>query len=397
MTTVLCIASYEKGADFLRECRSLGVHTLFLTVESLRDADWPREAVDAFYYLQSFGDRQEVLNAVSYLARSHRIDRIIPLDEFDQGTAAALREHLRIPGMGQTTVRRFRDKLAMRQAAAEAGIPVPPFTPVFHDADVQTWLDRVPGPWLLKPRSSAAAIGIRWIDRPDQLREAFDQLGDLRADHLLERFVPGTVYHVDAIIDERRVVFAAAHAYAHPPFEVAHGGGLFCSRTIERHSPDEERLLELNRTVVESLGLVRGVVHSEFIRSEADGRFVFLETAARVGGAHIVDLVEAATGANLWREWARLEVAHARGEPYRAPERGESYAGILISLARQAHPDTSAFDDAEIVWRLDKRHHAGLIVASPDPDRVRALLEDYMPRFREQFTAVLPAPETPTA
>ena len=397
MTTVLCIASYEKGAEFMRECRRLGAHILFLTSERLRDADWPRDAIDAFYYLPSFGSRQEVLNAASYLARARKIDRIVALDEFDQEMAAELREHLRVPGMGQTTVRRFRDKLAMRQAAAEAGIPVPSFTAAFHDEEVRAWLARVPGPWLLKPRGSAAAIGIRKVEREEQVWQAFEALGDLRADHLLERFVPGSVCHVDAIVNEGRVVFDSAHAYADTPFQVAHAGGLFCSRSLERDSPEEVRLLNLNREVVTELGMVRGVVHTEFIRSEADGRLVFLETAARVGGAHIVDLVEAATGANLWREWARLEIAHARGEAYSPPARGEAYAGILISLARQEQPDTSAFDDAEIVWRMNKRHHAGLIVASRDPDRVRALLDNYMPRFRDAFMAFMPAPDRPTA
>jgi hypothetical protein len=65
----------------------------------------------------------------------------------------------------------------------------------------------------------------------------------------------------------------------------------------------------------------RGVTHGEYIRAHADGRFYFLEIAARVGGAFIADLVEHSTGVNLWREWAKIEVAHLRGEAYRPPSR----------------------------------------------------------------------------
>jgi biotin carboxylase len=54
--------------------------------------------------------------------------------------------------------------------------------------------------------------------------------------------------------------------------------------------------------------MVRGVTHAEYIRAHADGRYYFLEIAARVGGAFIADLVEVSTGVNLWREWARIEV-----------------------------------------------------------------------------------------
>ena len=43
-------------------------------------------------------DRKVVINTVSYLARTRRIDRIAPLDDFDVEMAATLREHLRIPG-----------------------------------------------------------------------------------------------------------------------------------------------------------------------------------------------------------------------------------------------------------------------------------------------------------
>ncbi|QUV80467.1 ATP-grasp domain-containing protein [Chloracidobacterium thermophilum] len=99
----------------------------------------------------------------------HRIDRIVALDDFDVETAAALREHLRIPGMGETTARYFRDKLAMRARAREYGVPVPPFTPVFNDEVVNAYLAEVPGPWLVKPRSEASTIGIKRTSSPDEV------------------------------------------------------------------------------------------------------------------------------------------------------------------------------------------------------------------------------------
>ncbi len=73
------------------------------------------------------------------------------------------------------------------------------------------------------------------------------------------------------------------------------------------------RLVAENRRVMLALGMVRGVSHTEFIKARSDGRIYFLETSARVGGAHIAELVEAATGLNLWAEWAKVEVAGAAG------------------------------------------------------------------------------------
>jgi biotin carboxylase len=390
-TTVLCLASYVKGQEFMRECKRLGCRVLLLTVEKHKDAEWPSESIDERFLMPELLRRDDVIHAVSYLARSEAIDRIVPLDEFDLEMASTLREHLRIPGMGETTVRYFRDKLAMRIRARERGIPVPEFVPVLNYDQIREYLATVPAPWVLKPRLSASAIGIRKLERADQLWPILDELGDRQSFHLLERFIPGDVFHVDSIVSEGVVRFAEAHGYVNPPFDVYHGGGLFATGTLEAGSSDERSLTALNAAVAEALGMVRGVLHTEFIRSAADGRFYFLETAARVGGAFIVEMVEAATDVNLWREWARLEVAHARGERYDPPRSRRGYAGLVISLARQEWPDTSAYDDPEIVWRLRKRHHVGVIVASPSRSRVSELVPAYMRRFRDDFYATLPA------
>lgn len=394
--TVVCFASYFKGEDFLRECRRQGCRVILITAEKLAREAWPRESIDELRLMPDLSKRDDVIRGVSYLARTRDIDRIVPLDEYDVETAAALREHLRVPGMGETTARYFRDKLAMRLRARERALLVPEFTPVFTYDRVRDWLARVPPPWLLKPRASAATMGIRKLHEPEQLWQRLDELGDEQSFHVLERFVPGDIYHVDSIVSEREVLFSSVHRYGRPPMTVAHEGGLSTTRTVPRGSPQRRALQGMNRDLIAALGLVRGVTHAEFIEGRDDGRFYFLEIAARVAGAHIADVVAAATGLNLWVEWARIETA-TEERPYHLPPARELYAGSIISLARQERPDTSAYDDPEIVWRLERRHHAGLIVASPDPERVESLLESYARRFHTDFFATLPPAERPTA
>jgi hypothetical protein len=172
---------------------------------------------------------------------------------------------------------------------------------------------------------------------------------------------------------------------------VAHGGGIFVTRTLPSSDPVTPVLKELNARVLTSFGLLRGASHTEFIRAE-DGTWQFLETSARVGGAFIVDVVESATGINLWREWARVEIAGEEGT-YDPPPVREQCGGIVLSLARQEHPDLAAYTDPEIVIRVRKRHHAGLIVTSPSATRVDQLLEDYTRRFYVDFHASAPPPE----
>ncbi|HEY7500092.1 MAG TPA: hypothetical protein VH740_16340 [Vicinamibacterales bacterium] len=392
--TFLCIATYRKGDEFLRECRRRGCRVLLVTEEKLQDSDWPRDAIDAFYYIRRDMPLGDIRKGAAHVARTERIDRIVALDDFDVELAAMLREYLFVPGMGETTARAFRDKLAMRRRARSAGLPCPSFVHTLNHAAIREWTDSVAPPWVLKPRAQAAALGIKKLQSADELWHALETLGDARADYVLEQFIPGDVYHVDSIVFERRVRFAIASRYDTPPFVVAHEGGIFVTRTLPPRDPRVVALQQLNARVLDSFNLQRGVSHTEFIRA-ADGTIYFLETSARVGGAYIVDVVEAATGINLWREWARVEIAGEDGA-YDPPAPRDACGGIVLSLARQEAPDMSAYTDPEIQVRVRKPHHAGLIVASTNADRVTELLASYTKRFYADFHASAPAPDRPT-
>jgi biotin carboxylase len=394
--TILCVSSYEKGQEFIRTCKAIGCHVLLLTVEKLRHADWPFECLDDVFTMPEGLPLQGLIYSVSYIARSKQIDRIVALDEFDMENVSALREHLRIPGMGLTTVRYFRDKLAMRARAQEAGMLAPEFVHVLNHDNLRDFMTRVPGPWLLKPRSQASGIGMKKIHAQEELWPWLDQLGDQQSFYLLEQFVPGAVYHVDSVASERGVVFAAAHAYGAPPLDTSHHGGVFTTRTLPHGAEETKALQEINGNLLAGLGFVRGVTHAEFLKSHADGKFYFIEVAARVGGAYIADVIEAASGINLWREWARLEVGAGK-QPYELPPARRDYGGVILSLARQEHPDTSAYTDPEIVYRVTKYHHAGFVLKSPSPERIQQLLDSYALRFREDFFATQPVPDKPTS
>src|SRR2546430_15312735 len=159
--TILCVSSYEKGQEFIRTCKVLGCRILLLTVEKLRHASWPFECIDEVFTMPEELPLQGLIYAVSYAARSRTIDRIVALDEFDMENVSALREHLRIPGMGLTTVRYFRDKLAMRAKAREEGVLVPDFVHVLNHEELRDFMARVPAPSLLKPRSEASGIRLQ--------------------------------------------------------------------------------------------------------------------------------------------------------------------------------------------------------------------------------------------
>lgn len=387
--TILCLASYFKGTTFLTAAKAQGARVLLLTREKNAGEAWPRESIDEVFLMPDLRRRPDILYAVSYLTRGRAIDAIVPLDDYDVETAAALREHLRLSGLGETGARYFRDKLAMRTQAAGAGIPVPPFSPVFSHARLHAFMEREAPPWVLKPRSEAGAMGIKKLYSADEVWGWLDRLGDEQSFFHLEKFIPGDIYHVDSLVYGSRLLFAQPHKYARPPMTVAHQGGVFVSRTLPRWTDEAQAILDVNERLLRAFGLERGATHAEFIRGE-DGRYYFLEVAARVGGANIEQLVEGASGLNLWAEWARMEIAYAQGQPYEVAPVREEYAGILVCLARQEWPDLSGYNDPEVVYRVDKKHHAGLVVASPDAERVEWLIGSYAERFGHDFLAVLP-------
>ena len=392
--TVLCLASYFKGVDFLRQCRARGCRVILLVREKVRDEAWPRDSIDVLLAVPDNAPPEVFVHAASDFARHERLDRVVALEEYDVMTAALVREHLRIPGMGMTTARLFRDKLAMRVKAHGAGVPVPAFVHVLNADELRGFMESVPPPWVLKPRSDVSAVGIQKLHEQALVWEAIETLDarpaitERSSYFLLERFVPGDVFHVDSLVQDGEVVLAGVHRYWRPPMEVAHHGGVFVTCTVEHGTSEERALLDANWALLAALRFVRGATHAEFIRG-ADGTIYFLEVAARVGGAYIAETLEAASGVNLWREWANIEIARDE-HPYTAPAPRRDYAGVALALARQEWPDTSDFTDPEIAHRVSRRHHVGLVVRSPRYERVQELLRRYVERIERDFLAVLP-------
>jgi biotin carboxylase len=399
--TFLCISFYFKGGEFMKACREEGHTVYLLTARKLEHRPWPREAIEEFFYMDDAentpGNIDGIIRGVAWLMRGKAIDAVVALDDFDVEKAASIREEMRIPGMGLTTSRYFRDKLAMRMRAKEAGIRVPEFSSLFHNNDINRFADTVPAPWLLKPRSEASATGIKKVQVKEELWDHINGLGDRRHMYLIEQFRPGDVYHSDSLIFNGDVAFCWSSKYLNTPYEIAHHAGIFRSATLDQNGDEAARLRELNAAVMKAFGMRHSASHTEFILSKEDGEFYFLETSSRVGGAHLSVLVEAASGINLWREWARIESAARLGENWKLPEVRNDYAGILISLARVEQPDTSVFNAPEITWRMDEKHHVGMVMRSGSRDRIMELLHSYADIIHRDFHASAPIGDKPSA
>ena len=395
---IVCIASEFKGNEFYEECRDAGWHVTLVTRENLLDSPWSWSSLDEVKAVSNHSTPEDYVRAVVNLAGLHPIHRIVGIDEFDVLTAAKAREHLQIKGMSSSDALRFRDKLQMRNLAFEIGMPCPEFVSVFNPDEINAYLDKVPAPWIIKPRTEVNAFGIRRCETRDQI---WENLGEFDArntwrDHpsqfLIEKFIEGSVFHVDSVIEDGKVVACGVSQYGTAPLKVSHQGGVFTTSIVPYKSKERKILEKLNAKLLKGFEHNRGVAHAEFLQSTETGEFYLLEVACRVGGAYIANVLEQAGGFSLWREWAKLTIA-SKENPYKLPKLRKDYAGITLALAKEEQPDTSHYTDEEIVYRVNKPKHVGLIFRSTTNERIIELMEIYTERISRDFLAVAPTKE----
>lgn len=395
---IVCIASEHKGNEFLEEAHNAGWEVTLVTRKKLLDAAWVWTALNDVKTVEDTAQPVDYVRTITNIAGAKAIDRIVGLDEFDVITAALAREHLQLPGMTSSYLRRFRDKLTMRNLASKAGIPCPEFIGAFNAEQINDFLSTVPAPWIVKPRHEVSAFGIRKCETADEVWNVLNDLDNRNnwRDHpsqfLIERFIEGHVFHVDSVVEGGKVRACGASQYGTTPFKVSHYGGVFTSSTMSYRSSERKQLETLNRALLMAFEYDRGVSHAEFLHCDETGEFYMLEVACRVGGAYIANVLEHACNFNLWREWAKLETSTAE-HPYELPKLRKDFAGITLALAKVDEPDTSHYTDDEIVYRINKPKHVGMIFQSTKQKRIEELLELYTERISNDFLAVAPVKE----
>jgi hypothetical protein len=165
---------------------------------------------------------------------------------------------------------------------------------------------------------------------------------------------------------------------------------------LDKNSEEAKGLDQINKQVLDKFGIQNGATHSEYIRG-TDGRYYFLETSSRVGGAHIPDMVEAATGVNIWREWARLENALLEGTQYSVEETQKLFGGLIVALAKDKHPNTQNLQSDEVEKFLPIDYHIGIVYKAKTADIIEERLDQAAEVVTEQILNILPPKDKPTS
>ena len=203
-----------------------------------------------------------------HVARRERIDRIVALDDFDVETAALLREHLRCRAWARR--RRATSATSWRCAAGAQRLACScrPSSACSTTTRSRDYLDRVAGPWLVKPRSQAAAIGIRKSTRRTRCGSTSTTSATC-APFYAARAVRAR-RHLPRRLDR---LGPRGGVRASRPLRLA-ADGRWRTRGYLHHAAPSTRVgrgagaAGANARLLDTLGLVRGVTHTEFIRAQ---------------------------------------------------------------------------------------------------------------------------------
>jgi biotin carboxylase len=285
-----------------------------------------------------FHEEEAAARAIVESARVHPIDGVIAVGDRPTVIAALAARDLHLPGNPPEAAAISRNKRLLRERLHAAGLPAPWF--ISRSAG-----DAPPNPisfpCIVKPVILSGSRGVIRADDARELAAAVARierllrqpdiaaLRDPAAEELLiEEFIPGREYAVEALLEEGRLRTLAIFDKPNPL------DGPFFEETIyvtppKLSSPESEAITKAVAAAVEAIGLHHGPIHAE-CRVNADGVFV-LEVAARpIGGlcARAIRMVDPSLKTSVSLEYLLLR--HALGHDTSGFVREPSASGVMM-------------------------------------------------------------------
>ncbi|MFD6420496.1 ATP-grasp domain-containing protein [Streptomyces sp. NPDC060198] len=254
---------------------------------------------------------------------------VVPVVEYAVATAAALAEEWGLPGAGSKAALTLRDKGMLRAALEGTDIAQPAWRQVTGPAEVAEFRAAHHGEAVLKPANRQASLGVRLLGPDDDVTEAWEttRAADepaLRARHagtaryLAEQRLHGPEVSVEALVHGGTLglvnITAKTVQSSHHPVETGH--------TVPAALPagTETALRRSLGRLAETIGFASGILHSEWILAEPDGRPHLIECAGRMPGGGITALIDLAYDTDILR--CLLDVLEGRAPEVPAPRRG---------------------------------------------------------------------------
>jgi biotin carboxylase len=302
--TLLFVGAGRHQRRAIERVRELGVRVVAVD----RNAEAPGLAAADVGEVVDFAD----VAAAAEAGRRHSVDGVMTVAA-DRAVpiVAAVAEELGLPGIGRDVAHRMTNKIAMRHALAEHGVPQPAFAAVRTLREARVAAQRIGFPAVLKAADSAGQRGLFLLTSADDLElHLHSSLAhSLDEEAILESYHPGR--EVNALVVVRRgeptvvtlsdrvrpagIGFGVAIAHVYP--STLFGDAL-------------EAVHETAVRTVRAVGLRDGIAYPQVLWGD-DGVARLIEVAARIPGGQMVLVPRYGVGVDL----VQVAVLQALGEP----------------------------------------------------------------------------------
>jgi biotin carboxylase len=304
-------------------------------------------------------DDDVIVDLAGALHQRRRFDAVVSFQEHGVLNAAVIRERLDVFGNPLRPVELTRDKARMRAHLRAAGLPSIRSVKTASREELLAFGHEVGWPIILKPYRGSGSRQVRKVGAPGELPGALEQLLAIDADvcFLAEEFMSGPEVSVEAITSdgEHEVVMVTDKLTTGAPHFVELGHSM--PSRLGRAQLDAVEALTL--AFLSSIGHRHGPSHTEIIVTR-DGPII-VESHTRTGGDQIFEMVELATGVDMFAETLG-RFAGERRPP--SPRRNGTGAAIrFFDFGPGVVAEAAGFDQAAMcpgVVRVENRLEPGL-------------------------------------
>lgn len=217
--------------------------------------------------------------------------------------ADALSAALGTPGNGMTTPAARRDKHLMVQACERAGLAVAESFASPSADEVVAWAEaRGQWPVVLKPTTSAGMDNVHFCHNADDVRAghasimaASTRYGQQNDTALAQGFLDGDEYFVNTVSREGKHHIVEIWRYRKHQID-ANRSMVSNEHPVAFDDPDAKQVGEYALGVLDALEITNGAAHTEIMMTAAGP--VLVESGARLGGAHLPEIVTRSIGTN---------------------------------------------------------------------------------------------------
>jgi len=372
--TLWIVSGGAEAVPGIQRARSMGLHVV---VSDMNAAAPGFAAADEAVVANTYDVDETVAAAVTYHRTKRPIDGVMCMAADVPLTVASVAAALNLPGIPVEAARLAADKLAMKQAFARAGIPIPWYQAIASIAELRTAIAERGCPLVLKPVDGRGARGVLRLTEHTDLAWAFAHATSQsrRGGVMVEEYLSGPQISTEGLLVDGEGTTCGfidrnyEHLETFAPYIVENGGEQPSALPL----PAQRQISAVAMAAGRAMGIVSGNVKGDMVWTDR-GPYV-IEIAARLSGGWMsTDQIPLGTEVDLIGCSIRL----ALGEKVPAEDiRPRWHRGVAIRYFFPPPGRVAAIEGAETFARVPWVHRLGFFV---EPGEVVQPITDHTKR-----------------